>query len=354
MARISFDSWQQTACFHNPLNGGQLDRQPIEVRLDPLTGHQSIFNAALEDKAGILFPDTDADYLQQRAAETRAQCFLCDERWRETTPRYPEELCPGGRLERGEAVLFPNLFPLAGYHAVVMVGKQHFRTLDNFPAELLCDALGVALDFIRRCVESDAQARYFTINANYLFPAGASVLHPHLQILGSPFPGTHHRLLLDQSRDYFRATGSCYWTDLAAAERELGARSLGDPGRSDWFTAFSPIGANEVNGVWPEASHFLEWGEEDIRELANGLSRVLQAYHAMKLSTFNLSCFSGPLAHESPEFRCMLRLINRQNVAPHYRTDDYYFQKLLKNEIIINRPEHLATLIRGYFPGRNS
>jgi hypothetical protein len=69
----------------------------------------------------------------------------------------------------------------------------------------------------------------------------------------------------------------------------------------------------------------------------------------MKFSTYNFSCFSGPVDRPSPQFRCLLRLVNRQNAIPHHRTDDYFFQKLLKNEIIIQRPEKLATFLRGYF-----
>jgi galactose-1-phosphate uridylyltransferase len=349
MTAVSFESWQQTARFHNPLKGGQWDEQELEVRLDPLLGHQSLFNAALEDKGSILFPDTDDAYLRQRAEETKAACFLCEERWRQTTPHYGEELLPdGGRLVRGGVVLFPNLFPLAAYHAVIRLGDQHFRSLDDFPLSLLEDAFSVSIDFIKRCYQADPSMLYFTINANYLFPAGASVLHPHLQILGSPHPGTHHRLLLEKSRQYFQKEQSCYWSDLLA-EEEGGARYLGGLETSRWLTAFSPIGSNEINGVWPGGSHFLEWRDADIRGMAEGVSRVLRAYHDMKLSTFNLSCFSGPLDGTSPEFRCMLRLVNRQNAAPHYRTDDYYFQKLLKNEIIVKRPEHLASFVRGYF-----
>jgi len=353
MAAISFESRQQTACFHSPLKGGLWDEQQLEVRLDPLVGHQSVFNAALEDKSTILFPDTDEAYLRQRAEDTRAACFLCDDRWRQSTPRYGEDLLPDGRLIRGEIVLFPNLFPLAAYHAVIRLGDQHFRTLDDFPPSLLEDAFFVALEFIRRCHQADPGMVYFTINANYLFPAGASVLHPHLQILGSPFPGTHHRLLLEKSKQYFEKEQSCYWQDLVETEERLGARSVGTVGDSRWFTAFSPIGSNEVNAVWLGNSHFLEWGPAEIRSMAEGVSRVLRAYHAMKLSTFNFSCFSGPLGQPCTEFRCMLRLISRQNAVPHYRTDDYYYQKLLKNEIIVKRPEHLAPFIRRYFQSVN-
>lgn len=349
MGKISFSQWHQKAPFHNPLKGGQLDIQDIQVRVDPLTAHQSMLNGALEDKVSILFPDTDRSYAAQRAAETLKTCFLCEGRWKETTPRYPAELLPEGRLVRGEVVLFPNLFPLSAYHAVVMVGNQHFRDLNDFPPSLLYDALSTSIDFISKCNAANPEISYFTINANYLPPAGASVVHPHLQILGSPLPGTHHQLLLEKSSGYFSENGSCYWLDLIETEWAEGSRNFGNLGSSRWMTAFSPMGVNEVNAVWTERENFLQWTEEDIRCMAEGMSRTLKACHDLGCSTFNFSCFSGPLGQSTPEFRCMMRLINRQNLMPHHRTDDYYFQKLLRNEIIVRRPESLATLFRGYF-----
>ena len=351
MGAIRFERRYESAHFHNPLKGGALDAQQIETRLDPLTHHQSVFNSAIEGKSALLFPDTDEDYLLQRSEATKEKCFLCDDRWRVLTPQYGTGILPEGRLIRGEAVLFPNLFPLAAYHAVVMLGGRHHRLLDDFPPDLLRDAFEVSVEFIRRCHESDSRTAYFTINANYLFPAGASVVHPHFQVLGSRYPGTHHRMLLENSRQYFESTGTCYWTDLLAAEEKADARLIGRTGGCEWFAAFSPLGANEIDAVWPGRRHFLEWTDAEFEGVAEGLSRVLRAYHGMKLSTFNLSCFSGPLDHPGPEFRCFLRLVNRQNVAPHYRADDYYFQKLLRNEIIVRRPEELASFVRGYFQG---
>jgi len=349
MARVSFKTWRQVSEFHSPLKNGELDRQEIEVRVDPLLGHQSILCGALKAKASILFPETDYAYLSRRIEDTREQCFMCDGKWRHSSPRFPELLLPGGVLEKGEVVLFPNLFPLASYHAVVVIGKKHGRTLDDFPSSLLFDAFSVTLEFIRRCSKSDPEARYFTINVNFMPPAGASVVHPHVQVIGSPFPGTHHQLLLEKGLSYYRENGSCYWLDLLETEKESGQRWLGKIGPSAWFTAFSPLGVNEVNAVWPYASSFLEWNDEDIRAMAEGIRRTLLTYHDLKFSTFNLSCFSGPLGELSPEFRPFLRLINRQNMNLHYRTDDYFLQKLLKNELIIYPPEYLASLIRERF-----
>ncbi len=349
MGEIGFERRQQTARFHNPLKGGEVDEQEIEVRVDPLMRHQSIFNAALSDKTSILFPPTDKEYLEQRAEETKPQCFLCDGKWRQMTPRYPQTILPEGRLVKNDVVLFPNLFPLAAHHAVVMLGDEHFRPLNEFPASMIADALSVSLQFIQRCYRADPGAVHFTINANYLFPAGSSVLHPHLQILGSPFAGTHERTLLENSRRYFEEQGSCYWLDLAATEKRMQDRWLGELQGTCWFTAYAPLGVNEVNAITPDARTFLDWGDAEINGMAQGMAKTLDTYFHLDFSTFNFSCYSAPLPGENPGFRCLLRLINRQNVAPHYRADDYYFQKLLGNEIIIHTPEHLASVLRKQF-----
>lgn len=346
---LELKSWTETARFHSPLRNGALDEQVIEVRRDPLTGHQSIYNAALEGKTAILFPPTDAGYLEERAAASRETCFLCDGKWRTTTPAYPEDLIPGGRIVRDDVVLFPNLFPLSAYHAVVMVGERHHRHLNDFPEGLLANALEAALDFVRACFEKTPDIRYFTINANYLFPAGASVIHPHLQILGSVEPGTHHRLLLDASLAYRDRTGRCYWDDLVKAEQQGAERHIAQIGRSHWMAAFSPMGVNEILAVFSGVPTFLEWTDEDVRAAARGLQNVLAGYHALGFSTFNFSCYSGPLGQNDGSFASVLRIVNRQNVTPHYRTDDYYFQKLLKNEIMIMRPEALADHMRRHF-----
>jgi len=350
MARISFRSWRQTAVFHNPQKNGQLDKQEIEVRLDPLTAHQSMFNPALESKVSVLFPETDYAYLQERAEATKESCFMCEGRWRTRTPTYGTDIVPDGRLRRGEVVLFPNLYPLAAFHAVVMLGERHFRLLDNIPASLLEDALTASIEYFTACHRHNPSIRYVTINANFLLPSGASAMHPHLQLLGSPFAGDHHQLLLEKSLDYYQASGSCYWTDLLEEEEARGERWITRMEESAWLTAYSPVGVHEVNAIWRNRSHFLEWGPVEIREMADGIARVLHGYHDMKFSTYNFSCFSGPVDDRpTPEFRCLLRLVNRQNAILHHRTDDYFFQKLLKNEIIIQRPERLAAFLRGYF-----
>ena len=69
----------------------------------------------------------------------------------------------------------------------------------------------------------------------------------------------------------------------------------------------------------------------------------------MGVSTFNFTLYSGPLGAHDEAFRCFLRVISRQNVYENYRTDDYFLQKLLRNELILTPPETLAASLRDAF-----
>jgi len=180
---IRFEKHIQMAAFHNPMKGGRLDTQEIEIRRDPLTGHQSVFNPGLEDKAPMFFRPTDSALIEKIAEESEPGCFLCEDRWREMTPAYPEEIIPGGRIEVGRAVLFPNLFPVAQVHAVVRVGESHHLPLGDFEAAVVLEAFRASLQFIKALARADETARHMTINGNFLGPAGASIVHPHFQIV---------------------------------------------------------------------------------------------------------------------------------------------------------------------------
>ncbi len=364
---ITFDKTVCTTAFMNPLKGWDHDEQMLELRRDPLLGHMSVYSKAIEAKREIMFPPRDEGYIKERAEATKASCFLCDGRWSHATPRYPEAFIEGGRIVRPGIVLFPNLFPILPYHAVIMLGEQHFRSLDDFPPPLLEEAFTVSQEFLRHIPSGDENATYVTINANYLPPAGSSVFHPHLQILGSPRPSTQHERILRASEEYFAREGRSFWDELIEAELQKGERYIMQCGRSHWITAFSPLGTNEVLGIFPGPRSFREWDNDDLRALAYGVSTTLHFYHQLGFSTFNFSLFLPPGTTPSPAHAALIRLVCRQNVAPHYRTDDYYFQKytlslhdvfrsfqkLMENEIIAILPEEMAAHLRAMIASRD-
>lgn len=346
---IRFEKHFQKSSFHNPMLGGELDTQKLEIRRDPLTGRQSVFNPGLEDKAAFFFGQTDPVLIDRLARESEPRCFLCEERWKKTTPTYPEQMVPGGRVVVGETVLFPNLFPVAQVHAVIRVGSKHYVPLEEFSFSLIKEAFQATREFVKLLLHADRTVRYLTLNGNYLAPAGASIFHPHFQILGGDLPFTHLEELYAHSAEYRKEHGTCYWTQLVEDERELGVRFIARTGGINWITSFSPQGTNEVLGVLAEKRDICEMDDKDYADLAEGFSLVLRGYSSLGLSTFNFTLYSGPLGAADDAFRCFLRVISRQNVYENYRTDDYFLQKLLRNEIILGTPESLAGDLRNIF-----
>ena len=344
--KIRFERHLGTSTFHNPMMGGALDTQEIEVRRDPLTGAQSVFNPRLEDKVAVVFGPSDHALIERLARESEPRCFLCGDKWQHFTPSYPDDVLPGGRMQVGEAILFPNLFPVSQVHAVIRVGTTHYLPLRGFESRMLLEAFQVSVAFAKTVFRTLSGVQFLTINGNYLGPAGASIAHPHFQVLGGDLPFTYLEHVYGRCKEYFQRHGSCYWTDLVEREREIGERFIGQTGPVAWITTFSPQGTNEVLGIFTERTDFLSMDEEDMRQLAEGFSSVLKGYDSMGMSTFNFAVYSGPLGAKDDTFRCYLRVITRQNVYENYRTDDSFIQKLLRNEMVLVRPESLALTMR--------
>jgi galactose-1-phosphate uridylyltransferase len=117
----------------------------------------------------------------------------------------------------------------------------------------------------------------------------------------------------------------------------------------EWLAAFSPQGTNEILGLLPQRNTFLEMDDADVTGIAEGLVKVLHRYAEMGMSTFNFAVYSAPFDEDNGSLRCFIRIISRQNVYENYRTDDYFLQKLLRNELILTPPEVLAKSLQAHF-----
>jgi galactose-1-phosphate uridylyltransferase len=115
------------------------------------------------------------------------------------------------------------------------------------------------------------------------------------------------------------------------------------------MTAFSPLGSNEVTAVHDRQSDFAFLSDADIRDLSVGISRVLAFYESLGHLSFNFTLYAVRQPQTGEGHRCLLKIINRQNLYSNYRNDDYFLQKMLQSELIINLPEELAPKLRTKF-----
>ena len=346
MGTLAFERLASTFRILNPFNGFAEEEHRVEVRRDPLLGDTSIYNPYLKDKARVFFGQNDQELIGRLVEESGKTCIFCGENVIQRTARYPDGLVQGGRVRQGEAVLFANLFSLGACHPVIALSKAHFLMLSEFRPGLLADGLLAARNFYRDVRERDPSILFATVNMNYLLPAGASLVHPHLQMLSTPVPYTYHARLLSAAAAHRERHGTSCFDELAKEEQKNGERFIGRKGKWRWIAAFSPQGSNEIAGIHEDAGDLGALADQDLQDLGSGISSVLAYLETLGHLSFNFTLFA---AGDAPGFRCLIKIVTRQNLSANYRNDDYFLQKLLHTELIINLPEELAEGARRFF-----
>jgi galactose-1-phosphate uridylyltransferase len=308
-----FESIESDVRFLNPLKEFAPDVQTLQIRKDPLLGDTSVFNPELKDKAQIFFGKCDQELIKHLVENTAKTCFFCGEAVTKSTPRFMPDFSSEGRIKVGEALLFPNLFSLGTYHPVIRLCDAHFLKLSEFTPELIINGFMAARQFNRIACQKDPEVAYAVVTANYLFPAGAS--------------------------------GTSYFDDLVSEEKS-GPRYIGQTGRWQWLTPFSPLGNNEVMAIHENLGDLDDLSDEDLNNLASGIARVLAYYETLGHLSYNYALYSVRKGRDDGSFRALIKIITRQNLYPNYRNDDYFLQKLLQSELIITPPEELAEELR--------
>jgi galactose-1-phosphate uridylyltransferase len=333
--------------FLSPLQGFAPVVQRVEFRRDPLTGRWSRINLERARRVRQAMGGSPSDLLR----ESEEGCFFCPQNLERSTPKLPPEFGEE-RMRRGEAVLFPNLFPFAEFHAVVVLSEEHLPPLREFHPGRLRDAVSLSLEYFRRVGELEPSVKYGMLNWNHLPPAAASIVHPHFQLLVDRSPTFWLERILRTGREYRRKRGRNFWLELEKEERRRGERWIGEGEGISWFTSFAPTGQNEVWALFKEASCFGEVGEKEVEEFGEGLHRVLRGYEELGVETFNLTSFSGPEGGGSRKYhRLSFRLISRPPLRPLYTSDSGFMERFQYEPVVETLPEELAGRLRRFFGG---
>jgi len=343
---IKFNKYVAEAQFLSPLKNFEPDSQQIETRVDPLTGQAAIVRTGR--KFWQRQYNTDEKLLSEIIEQTRKGCFFCPEKVSTSTPRYADEFIPGGRIQVGEACLFPNLFAQKEHSAITVISRQHFVALDGFTTELLSNAFKACSIYLKRLYEYKS-VKYCEIGFNYMFPAGSSIPHPHLQVLGGVLPNYLLSNLLGSGQKYYAETGACYWEDLVNAEKEIGERYIKSLGNIEWLVPFAPQREDEVHGVVRNKSNFLEFDDDDWENLADGISRVFRLYKDKGLSSCNFALYSGPLNDKLDYLWAGVRVVSRASVQAQPLNDMWFSQSLLYDGLVTEPPEEVAIQLNKYF-----
>lgn len=340
-APIEFRVVKKRARLHDPRKDFELVEIESELREDPLTG----------DTARIChfaFPARTLPELGALAESTQPSCPFCPPRIASVTPRYPEALLPGGRLERGEALLFPNLFPYDDVSAIVAMSREHFVPMQALPATMIADALKLAREFIERAAPTLAAARSWGIVTwNYMPPSGASQVHPHLQVIVTDAPGNALRRELEAETRFLERHGVPYAQALDAAQRG-DAREVLREGAIAWSVPFCPVGMlGDAEARIAGRATLGECTDAEIDVFAQTLARVCAAYARLGMWSFNLTLFPDAREEHCGRHWLTARLLPRFYLHPQLHNSDVaYLQLLLGEKFGMVYPEAHAVALR--------
>lgn len=339
---ISFKKVEAKTRILSPFKGFSMDEIPLEIRFDPLTGQSGrVFDLPFKPER------PDPSDIVRRSKEIF--CPFCPESLEKSTPLFPKDVISEGRIVVGEATLIPNLLPFDKYAGVSIFSHQHYVSMNELVPETMQDAFAAALIFVKRIAELDSQVNYFSINWNYMPPAGSSIVHPHLQPNCGEVPTNEQRLQMEGCTRYYEDTGNSFWQDFMDAEKEDGNRYIGEIGNTFWTMSYLPMGfLPDVYCIFSGHDSLLDLGAKDLGPFLEGLSLVLKYFDLNDILSFNVVIFS---VRKDQHFRVNARICPRLFPRPIGNSDMAYLQAIHREPFTVRPPEAVCQQVKDVFKG---
>lgn len=220
--------------------------------------------------------------------------------------KYPA-LTPDGsitRYTRGQYVAMQGY----GHHEVIIESPQHNRDLATLPHRAVET---VVETYHRRYVELQADARnvLILIFRNHGPRAGASLSHPHSQLIATGMIPRHLRMREEEAQSYFDEWGRCVYCDMLSWEQADRRRVVLE---NESFVAFVPFAAEVPFETWiVPRRHQSDFGRTTATErvdLARALREILaRLYTKLHDPDYNYVINSAPRMHE-PHLHWFVRL----------------------------------------------
>jgi UDPglucose--hexose-1-phosphate uridylyltransferase len=213
--------------------------------------------------------------------------------------RYPA-LAIEGQAERRGLGLYDRMRGI-GAHEVVIDSPQHSVDLsDQSPEQLLL----IVSTWRERLVDlmRDERFKYVLLFRNHGIGAGASLAHPHSQIIATPVTPREIAVELDSSRHHHELKERCLICDLMAQEMDDGRRIVSV---NDHFIAWTPYASRfPFETFLAPRQHLHEFGatpEAHLPAFASALSDVLRRLKVLLRGVaYNVVLHTAPNTNVTP------------------------------------------------------
>ena len=193
--------------------------------------------------------------------------------------KYPA-LTPAATPERSDAGIYLHM-PGYGHHEVIIENPYHNRDLVDQP---LAGVEGVIETYRQRyaALRHDPRNVLILLFRNHGPRAGASLRHPHSQLIAAGIIPRHIRWREDEAQRYFDERGRCVYCDVAAFEAADRQRVVLE---SDTFISFVPYAAEVPFEIWivpkRHQADFEQISDAEQADLAQTLHTILGRLRAL-------------------------------------------------------------------------
>lgn len=281
-----------------------------ELRKDPITGRWVIIAT---DRAR-----RPSDFTRQPVPPPSTRfCPFCYGNEQKTPPEILAYRRYGGPNEPGWSVrVVPNKFPVLGIegelnrqgdgmfdkmtgigaHEVIIESPDHALSLADVSEKQVEEVLWAFRDRIID-LKKDRRFRYIVLFENHGEAAGASLEHPHSQLIALPVIPKRVKEETDGAKLYFDFKERCVYCDIIRQETAADVRMITE---TDRFVVMSPYAPRFPFETWilPKAhgSHFEEADAPSLENLAGVLRSTLRKIDkVLERPAYNFIFHSAPV-----------------------------------------------------------
>jgi UDPglucose--hexose-1-phosphate uridylyltransferase len=192
--------------------------------------------------------------------------------------KYPA-LVSEGSVENRRTGIYDRMDGM-GFHEVVIETPEHGKRLEELSEEAVADVVRTFMLRVRE-IKKDPRIKYVMIFKNHGRNAGASLLHPHSQIIAMPMAPLRVMQEIEGAADYYMERGTCVFCDIVKEETAFKKRVVAE---NEHFLAVTPYASRFSFETWilPKAhcSHFEDMPQAQAGALAATLRSALGKLHA--------------------------------------------------------------------------
>lgn len=189
-----------------------------------------------------------------------------------------------------------------GAHEVIVETPDHNKPLSEESEEHI---FGILKAWQARYLDlqKDSRIKYTQLFKNHGSVAGASLAHPHSQLIATPLVPKNINEEIEGMERYYRKEGKCFFCETIEFEKGEGTRIVAE---NQSFVAFCPYAARFPFETWivpqKHREYFEHSSDDELRALASILKQTISSLAgALEDPPYNLVVHSAPYQMEAGE-----------------------------------------------------